>query len=225
MTLKTSVAKIALALTLASACSFANAALIEADWQNTGDNLAVLDTSSQLEWLDLSETQNLTYDSVVNDLSTTYMGWRLPSVIELTAMYDGFLINKVIQPAGYFDYYNGSLAFAEGVAFNGLFQSSGTSPFAQGIYQDAGGTLRMIGAQVSSIVRIFDFNFGGVYAGSAASFTRGTFLVRNVAIVDPGGESGSGSGGEPGGSELPINVPVHTGFGLIGLGLLAWRRR
>jgi len=57
--------------------------IIEADAFNAGDNKAVLDTSTGLTWLDFGVNRAQSFNSVMSQLSTTYLGWRLPTESEV----------------------------------------------------------------------------------------------------------------------------------------------
>lgn len=54
------------------------AVLLEQDWLSVGDGLLTLDTSTGLEWLDLSQTDAMSYNSVVAELGIggLYEGFR-----------------------------------------------------------------------------------------------------------------------------------------------------
>jgi hypothetical protein len=56
-------------LILLSSSSVANAGLIEADLSVANDNLAVYDTSSNLTWLDLSQTFGMSINTAINNFS------------------------------------------------------------------------------------------------------------------------------------------------------------
>lgn len=61
----------------------ASASLTKVDWKTDGDGLAVLDTQSGVEWLNLKETQGLSIVQVEDLLSTTYLGWRIPTIYDI----------------------------------------------------------------------------------------------------------------------------------------------
>lgn len=82
-----------LALGLLSVFGQANAALIEADWKNKGDNLAFYDTENDITYLDLSQTLNLSIDDVTSALSTSFSGWRLPTESELDTLFSSLIGN------------------------------------------------------------------------------------------------------------------------------------
>ena len=70
--------------------SFAShAELVSTDWKTTGDELATLDTETGIEWLDLSETHELSIDNVVSMTSAggKFEGWRLPTQAEVTVLF------------------------------------------------------------------------------------------------------------------------------------------
>ncbi len=60
--------------------------LINIDLHSTLDGLAVLDTTSGLEWIHLRKTKGLPYDKVVDELSEggSFYGWRLPTDSEMS---------------------------------------------------------------------------------------------------------------------------------------------
>jgi hypothetical protein len=71
---------------IALASMSANAELVSTDWKNTGDALATLDESTGIEWLDLSQTSNMSIDQTENLLSSTFAGWRLSTRSEVTQL-------------------------------------------------------------------------------------------------------------------------------------------
>jgi hypothetical protein len=79
----------------------ANAVIMNADWKTPGDNLITQDTSSGLEWLDLTVTADFSYDYVSNQLGVgqEFEGWRYATAEEVTGFWDAF--------GGDSNYYNG----------------------------------------------------------------------------------------------------------------------
>ena len=69
--------------------SLTQAAIISTDWQSVGDNLITRDTSSNLDWLDLTVTNNLEYYDVYAQLSSGGMfeGWRFAYSHEVEALW------------------------------------------------------------------------------------------------------------------------------------------
>jgi hypothetical protein len=82
MKLKTTLIATVLLLSTAST----QAAFVETDWNTTGDARATLHEETGLEWLDLSETNNMSINEVQALLDTTYSGWRLPTRSEVSIM-------------------------------------------------------------------------------------------------------------------------------------------
>jgi hypothetical protein len=75
-------------LTLISVSS-AQAALIKADWHSNGDNLIVRDTSTNLDWLMLTETNGMSYSHVITQLGVGGMfeGFRYASSAEVVSLF------------------------------------------------------------------------------------------------------------------------------------------
>ena len=70
-----------------------NAEIISVDWQTAGDNLITRDTSTGLEWLDISVTRGLgvTYDVIPGlEQGQRFEGWRLATAAELGSFFDAF---------------------------------------------------------------------------------------------------------------------------------------
>lgn len=80
---------VAVAATLSLLSLPATAALQSIHWKTAGDNLVTLDTATGVEWLDLTQTDNKSYDQVSALLSTTYQGWRFPTQQEVFEMMSG----------------------------------------------------------------------------------------------------------------------------------------
>jgi hypothetical protein len=79
--------KLTLIALLISATS-AHAELVATDWKNTGDGLATLDTATGIEWLDLTQTGNMSINQVesLTGVGGTFEGWRLPTRAEVMQM-------------------------------------------------------------------------------------------------------------------------------------------
>lgn len=57
--------------------------IVEADAFSTGDNKAVLETSTGLVWMDFGVNQHQTYSEIGASLHTTYKGWRFATISEI----------------------------------------------------------------------------------------------------------------------------------------------
>jgi hypothetical protein len=79
--------KIALIGAISLASTVASAELISTNWKINGDSRSTLDTISGLEWLDLSETINMSINNVSDLLNTTYSGWELATSNQVFDLY------------------------------------------------------------------------------------------------------------------------------------------
>jgi hypothetical protein len=70
----------------------ANAAIISADWQASGDGLITQYTTNGLEWLDLTVTASRIYNDVYAELAPggEFYGWRYATTQELLDFIDEF---------------------------------------------------------------------------------------------------------------------------------------
>lgn len=80
-----------LSLLLAGALSFqTSAAMLQTDWKSTGDALATLDTETGIEWLDLTQTYNLSLAQMNARLSSDLAGWRYATFDEVVSLVSRF---------------------------------------------------------------------------------------------------------------------------------------
>ncbi len=88
--------KLAAAIFLAIASSTVSAALVSVDWMNPGDKLITRDTSTGLDWLKLTETNDLSYNYVSSQLGPggAFAGMRYATSQEVIDLYlNNFLID------------------------------------------------------------------------------------------------------------------------------------
>ena len=73
----------------------ASAAIISVDWKTSGDNLVTRDTVSGLDWLDLTETNGLSYDYVGGQLTAggQFAGWHVANGLEVVDLFANFGID------------------------------------------------------------------------------------------------------------------------------------
>lgn len=81
------IAKYAALVTVMSAATAQALPIIEADAFTVGDNQAMQDTTSGLVWMDHGVNSSKSFNQVVNELDTTYKGWRLPTEQEVVGLY------------------------------------------------------------------------------------------------------------------------------------------
>lgn len=203
----------------------ANAALVSVDWQSTGDGLLVKDTTTQLEWLKLTETMGMSYADVSSQLGVggSFEGLRYATnaeVINLFTDYFGIPLGSLTygEVPGYIDpgVRVASETLGDGVS-GGTDASSG--PNANYILVGYTGELMMDGSRfvLGAHTRWSDTDYftaqdpvplSAAYDARSAGFdlARGSYLVRTSVIP------------------LPTAV-VLFGSGLLGLTAVARRRK
>lgn len=88
MHLKTTIAALLTAVALYAPASFA--ALQYTDWKTAGDQQALVDTETGIEWLRLPNTKGMSMYQVKQLLGTQFKGWRLPTGAEVEQMMDNY---------------------------------------------------------------------------------------------------------------------------------------
>ena len=81
--------KVCFGLSLIISSSLSNAALIDIDWNTPGDAALMQDTSSGLQWLDLSVTADQSYDFINTQFQQggAYEGFRYATQAEVLALW------------------------------------------------------------------------------------------------------------------------------------------
>jgi hypothetical protein len=81
--------------------SQAHAEFIEIDWKLEGDSAATLDTSTNIEWLTLLETDGMSLSEVRAELSLgdegRFEGWRLPTEHEVETMMENMYGDLILE--------------------------------------------------------------------------------------------------------------------------------
>lgn len=223
-----------LAALLGLSCT-ANAAFIETDWKTQGDQLAVLDTETGLEWLDLSQTANKTFNQVLAGLNGAYSGWRLPTLTELQRLMGNYFSDQNV----YARKVPGSdpqtrSTFERWVAELG--KTGSTHNYALGMYQTETGTLRVTGVYrpvAGGAPELYGLGFSSSYNPNMMYSPQdtgkeiwGTFLVSDggttlTSINQP--ELNINNPAAPV-NQVTNDVPVPAGVACVGL-LLLWCRR
>lgn len=174
--------KIALALTLLlSTLSFSAAAdFSKTDWKTTGDNAAILDSVSGLEWLSFRHTDGKSIDYVMKNLDSVYAGWRLPTTLELADMF-----NRLF-PVTFTDGVTSvmsSMSGPEGKAFAELFgdtKNYTTDAFSRGLIIDSGDVVRYAGIWYNKQAQYNNYSLSylaGSYSKTFAHDNYAVFLV------------------------------------------------
>lgn len=71
--------------------------IVEADAFAAGDNKAIYDLSSDLTWMDFGVTNGKSVNQIISELSSTYLGWRLPTDAEVNNLW-GKLFSESWEP-------------------------------------------------------------------------------------------------------------------------------
>lgn len=213
----------------------ANAALVSTDWTTAGDSKATLDTVTGLEWLDLTLTAGNSYTSISQNPSL-YPGWRFPTVAEVKGLFDRYLsyYTQKVPTNGLVNNY--SHYRAEAVLFRNLFGMTydGQDYRTNGlIYDEVKKRVTLFGfvTAPSTLYSIFTYDYtAGSYFVSTKSNLTGWFLVSDggttlSSINNPMLNVNNPKAPVNQVPDIPADVPVHAGFGGLGLLLMAFGLR
>jgi len=158
----------------------ANAGLIQSDYLTSGDNLAVLDTSSNLQWLDLSVSTSWSFSNW-NTFIQPANNWRLATNTEVVNLFSSAFptYSALYGLTGWVDTNDANLIqnFIDYRTLFGttLWNNNGVDTY--GLYKNANGVNRMMGvSRWMNTYRIFSNNFNL----SPTELKNGLYIVRNV---------------------------------------------
>jgi hypothetical protein len=207
-----------IAATLLLSITSSHASFTETDWQNAGDARATLDTETGIEWLDLTETENQSVNLVISLLDSDYLGWRLPTQAEVSALYSN-AFNSVATPTNpnQNETPTSSIETNEwrskfgGMPGYGYDQSAGFfKGDDQGIYLSGVG-----GRQPSVSYHLLSWG----YSANTAEIAAGVFLVSDGGITLSSQLDPSLNINNPNAPVADVSVPAL--LGLFGFGALA----
>ncbi|MFQ3188929.1 MAG: hypothetical protein ACI936_000049 [Paraglaciecola sp.] len=217
------------AITLASMS--ASAQLIPTDWKSTGDKLATLDESTGIEWLDLTQTVNMSIDTAENHLSGRFEGWRLPTRSEVTQLMVNAFPSQAafVQGAGNLGVTNRT---TDNEADNfrlllGTTHSNSNGEYTHGIFKnDPGGQYSVL---KSGAYDKRDNNYVSLSSNTnIINDTSWSASSYGVYLVSDGGTTQS-SLNDPSlnanNANAPSSVPLPATAALLGLGLLGFGAR
>jgi len=190
-----------------------NAAVVSVDWKTAGDNLVTRDTGSGLFWLDLTETNNMSYDYVKAELGSggQFSGWRVATGLEVVGMFASFGIDLSNGVPNQLPGLDPAVEIATNYLGNIVIESYPPSQYPYGVLgvtSDiiSGFQLRMGAVQsIESTNRTYYHSYGdpnNSYGSYIAEPHTGTFLVRTSLPPVPG-------------------IPVPAAVWLFGSGLIA----
>ena len=162
----------------------AHAILINLDRYNTGDRLITSDTITGLEWLDVTETQGMSYRDVRSDTTLDNEGWRYATNFEVGDLFDTYLtVGNLGQMQGFFGvtstvydpnagdrrYTHGFVEFVDGSGEYG-------TPYGDAVI------IRYVSGGTSSW---FTRNYGTAWNPGYSELTGGNWLVRQTPEPNP----------------------------------------
>lgn len=170
--------------------SFTNASLIEVDYEGIvgADTAITLDTSTGLEWLDLTVTLNRSYNDILSNLDSggEFEGWRFATRTDVIKLWDSFGIAAPVTDSkeSFAEKYEGALNFLDLIGNTRLERANTWNPFTDGFVLDTDGGL--VSTFVVSVVCDTGPCLSGDITGKGATFDRGSHFLRSVAIEDFG---------------------------------------
>lgn len=223
----------------------AQAEFVYTDWKSTGDKQAVLDTSTGVEWLRLSNTNKKSISTVLSELDTIYAGWRLPTNAEVSAMIRsvyGMPTTTNGQGLNISVYSTRSGGYRTGAnKFINLF-GNGHKSLAHhaGLYYDEDGIVRFTGAyaneggaytntyglehtsKYSENSTLSNYYIGGVFLVSDGGTTLSSILNPNLNLNNPNAPVNTTPTAP---TDVSVTAPISLGAAGMLLGLFGLRRR
>jgi hypothetical protein len=176
----------ATALLLLLGPMIANADLISALENMVDNGTYTSDRSTGLDWLDLSETSNATYDSA----ESNNPGWRYASNLQVEDLFAMFFEPTFVDSGNGYQESTDAASLNEASLFLSLLGITvGSDPYftALGYYMDEDSILRAMGAEMERdvITGIVGPEWFIQYGGSAR-VAYGTYMVRASSVPEPG---------------------------------------
>jgi hypothetical protein len=180
--------KLLVAIAMALAAGVSNANIISVDWQSSGDGLLTRDTTSNLEWLDLTQTYNQTVASILplTSAGQAYEGFRLALASEVHALMAAAGL-PVSSATGTISSNASDLAAADALTLllgETVGQYFGSSYYGSRGHLDDGGIDRVVGYYTINDTSLFNDYFSGAPTWPGA----GVWLVRDSqtnAVPEP----------------------------------------
>ena len=191
--------------------TISSASLVATDFSTSGDNLLTYDSSTGLEWLDVTETTNLSYNDIINGVGNDWIsgeGFRYASEDELNALFvssgwDGISGGATVfdTATNFLDLWGRTLDFSShdwSIAITSDEEISTGNHYVTRVDTSTG----------SSNIGYFGLEAGTTQDINTGKYDIGSALVRNQ-------------------SSSVNAVPLPNSFGLFGVGLLglAWLHR
>tara|TARA_Y100000310_G_scaffold340989_2_gene438669 strand:- start:8641 stop:9327 length:687 start_codon:yes stop_codon:yes gene_type:complete len=220
---------VATLLVTAAVSAPAHADFFHTDWKAKGDQLAVVDTDTGLEWLKIDATLGRSYNDIVASLNDEFSGWRLPTNDEVTDMFNNMLGSPYGSQGVVSSHINSGIAEEKRAIFREYMSIENSSMYARvyGWFENGGGSTVLGGGG------LWDSKFftHHTYSSSQADTGRAN---TGVYLVSDGGTTYSSINnpslnniGWDGVSGAPASVsaPFAAVMGLLGLAGLMRRRK
>lgn len=183
---------------LVLACAFmiqigsASATLLSVDLSSTGDGLVTYDDASGLEWLDVSQTDGMSYSAALSAFSSG--GWGYASEGQFESLIDShFTEYSQNSVYGFMGVTDPSTSYTQAVEFANLFGVTWTGAsvdfFSYGFYVDNNGVYKLGGVSLGSyganIHRDYYYDYASIKNTGHSQV--GVYLVRNAVDSDGDG--------------------------------------
>lgn len=196
---------------------FASAEIVQGDWQQSGDNLAFVNTDDNSEWLSITATTGWSLAQLQTEMQAggSLEGWRIPTQAELESVFSAIMPS--VAPK---DMYKNSWSSVQDEEWNALrdlfWDGDRSTSYLYGWTQyDGNNDFHRTGTAWSPLwtgIGITAKNWGTL--GSSSRPDTGFFLV------------GSGDASLIGQwNAMASNVPVPFAGALAGMCLLGFRRK
>tara|TARA_Y100001973_G_C5196080_1_gene334352 strand:+ start:2176 stop:2871 length:696 start_codon:yes stop_codon:yes gene_type:complete len=208
-------------IALLSLTQAAQAELIHSDYKSDGDELASLDVSTGIEWLKLSESNNMSITDAKNASNGGSLdGWRLPTDNELKGLLSDVFAGVINFREGVTQYAINYSTYEDAVNtwldFIGVARTDGTKFWAFGFAEDDSGKVDLNGVYVNGNTAYVYLDFEhALYNDTFKSDGQSVFLVSDGGLTKSSIEDPSRNANNP---EAPVNV--SSPFALASLMLL-----
>lgn len=220
---------VATLLVTAAVSAPAHADFFHTDWKAEGDQLAVVDTDTGLEWLKIDATLGRSYNDIVASLNDEFAGWRLPTNDEVTDMFNNMLGDPYGDQGVVNTHTSSRIEVAEGNIFREYMstEDSTMSSRIYGWYANGNGSSSLAGGGLwdTAFYTYYTYSSGQANTGRANT---GVYLVsdggttyssiKNPSLNDAGWDGVSGA-------PASVSAPFAAIVGIFGLTTLMRRRK
>lgn len=169
-----------------------SAAIVSVDWNSVGDNLITRDTASGLDWLDLTETNDMSYNTVFAEIGDggQFDGWRYATNSEVVILWSNFGIDLSSNSVTSIGGMDPNVATA--TLYLGNLLPEYSSQYPNGVLGLTADTFKVtsqyrMGAQTNLNTNRTEYFVADAYAKdqNTPSITTGSYLVQVNAVPIP----------------------------------------